>query len=85
MNSDDIIAFVLQNLVDLEKVRGPCSEMCPAFSSDESQAVSIKAEVFSDSEEEYPVRITVPGIKAEPKVSCVSIGWISQIQVSLVL
>jgi hypothetical protein len=84
MNSDNIIAYVvLQNLADLEKIRGLCSEMCPAISYDAYQAVTIKAEVFSDTEEEYPFRIAVPGIKAEPEVSCVSIRWISQIQVTL--
>jgi hypothetical protein len=75
MNSENIIAFVvLQNLTDLEKVRDMCSEMCPASSCDAYQAVAIKAEVFSNAEEEeYPVRITFPGIKAEPEVSCVSV------------
>jgi hypothetical protein len=86
MNSDNIIAFVvLQNLVDLEKVQGLCSKMCPGFCCDAYQAVSIKAEVFSDAEKEYPVRITFPGIKAEPEVSCFSIRGISHIEVSLVL
>jgi hypothetical protein len=86
MDSDNIIEFVLQNLADLEKGQGLCSEMCPASSCDGYQAVAIKAEVFSNAEEEeYPVRITFPRIKAEPEVSCVSIRWISQIQISLVL
>jgi hypothetical protein len=63
---------VLQNIPDLEKVRGLYSEICPASSHEAYQAVSIKAEVFSDAEEEeYPVPITFAGIKAEPKVSCV--------------
>jgi hypothetical protein len=70
MNSDNIIAFiVLQNLMDLEKVRDLCNEMCPASSCDAYQAVTIKAEVFSNAdEEEYPVRITFPEIKAELEV-----------------
>jgi hypothetical protein len=59
--------------------------MCPASSRDRFQAVSIKAEILSDvEEEEYPVRITFPGIKADPEVSCDFIRWISQKQVSLV-
>jgi hypothetical protein len=71
MNSVNIIAFiVLQNLADLEKVRGLCSEMCPVSSCDAYQAITIKAEVSSDAEEECPARITVPEIKAEPEVSC---------------
>jgi hypothetical protein len=87
INSENIVAFVLlQDLTDLEKVRDLHSEMCPASSCDAYQAVTIKTEVFSNAEEEnYPVRITFPGIKAEPEVSCVSVRWISQIQVSLVL
>jgi hypothetical protein len=87
MNDDSIIAFlVLQNIVDLEKVQGLCSETYPASSRDVYQVVSIKAEVFSDAEkEEYPVPITFPGIEAKPEVSCVSVRWISQIWVSLVL
>jgi hypothetical protein len=87
MNSDNIYAFVvLQNLADLEKGQGLCSEICPASSHDAYEAISIKAEVFSDAEgEEYPVPIKFPGIKAEPEVSCISVRWISQVQVSLVL
>jgi hypothetical protein len=87
MNSDNIIAFVvLQNLTDSEKVLSPCSEICPASSHDAYPAVSIKAEVFSDAEEEEdPVPLTCVGIKTEPEVSCVSVRWISQTQVSLVL
>jgi hypothetical protein len=82
MNNDKIIAFVaLQNLANLEKIRGVCSEVYPAFSCDAHQAGTIKAEVFSNAkEEEYPVQITFPGIKAESEVSCVSVTWISQIK-----
>jgi hypothetical protein len=48
------------------------SEICPASSHDAYPALSIKAEVFSDAEEEeYPVPLTYVGIKAEPAVSCV--------------
>jgi hypothetical protein len=65
---------VLQNLGDLEKVHSLCSAICPSSSCDAYQAVSIKAEVFSDTEEEeYPVPIIFPRIKAEPEVSCVSV------------
>jgi hypothetical protein len=70
----------LQNLVDLDKVGGLCSETCQASSRDAYQAVSIKAEVFSDAEEEeYAVPLTFVGIKVEPEVSCVSNRWISHI------
>jgi hypothetical protein len=87
MNNDNIIAFViLQHLADLEKARGLCREIRPASSSDAYQAVSTKAKVFADAEEEeYSAPITFPEIKAEPEVSCISVRWISQIQVSLVL
>ncbi|XP_033609236.1 gastrula zinc finger protein XlCGF49.1-like, partial [Cryptotermes secundus] len=57
------------NPTDLEKVRGLCSEMCPASSHDTYPAFSIKAEVFSDAEvEEYPVPLTFAGIEAEPEI-----------------
>jgi hypothetical protein len=66
---------VLQNMADLEKVGGLFSEICPASSPDAYQAIGIKAEVFSDAEEEeYLVPVTFPGIKAEPEVSCVLLG-----------
>jgi hypothetical protein len=55
------------NLAALEKV-GLCREMCPVSSCHGYQAVTIKAELFSDAEEEeYPGRITFPVIKAEPE------------------
>jgi hypothetical protein len=77
---------VLQNPPNFEKVRGPHSEICPASSHDAYPAVSIKAEEFSDAEEEeYPVPLTFVAIKAEPEVSCGSVRWISQIQVSLII
>jgi hypothetical protein len=87
MNSDNIIScVVLQNLADLEEGQGRCSEICPVSSHDAYEAISIKAEELSDAEEgEYPVPITFPGINAKPEVSCISVRWISQIQVSCVL
>jgi hypothetical protein len=71
---------VLQNLADSEKIQD-LSEICPATSHDAYQAVGIKAEVFSDAEEEeeYPIPETFLGIKVEPEVSCVSVRWISEI------
>jgi hypothetical protein len=65
---------VLQKLTDSENVQGPCTKICPASSHDVYQAISIKAEVLSDVEEEDPVPITFPGIKAEPEVSCFSMS-----------
>jgi hypothetical protein len=71
----NIIALVaLQNLADSEKVQGLCCEICPASSCDIYQAITIKAEVCSEAEEVYPVPITFAGIKAEPEVSCHSVG-----------
>jgi hypothetical protein len=61
--------FALQNPMDLEKVRGLYSEMCPA-SYDAYQAISIKVEVLSGAEEEEdPVQETFPGIKTDPAFS----------------
>jgi hypothetical protein len=66
--------LILQNLADLEEVRGRCSEICPASSHDAYPAVSIKAEVFSDAEEEEcPLPLTFSKIKATPEVSCGSV------------
>jgi hypothetical protein len=64
---------VLQNLPDL------CDKICPSSCcGDAYQAVSIKAEVFSDGdEEEHPVLPSNPEMKAEPEVSFVSVRWIS--------
>jgi hypothetical protein len=60
----------------LEKVRSLHSEIPPA-SHDTYPAVSIKAEVFSDAEEEEcPVPLTFVGIKAEPEVSYVSVSTV---------
>jgi hypothetical protein len=66
---------VLQDLTDLEKVRDPRREICPASSHDAYQAISIKAEKLSDAEdEEDPVPITFPAINLEPEVSYVSVS-----------
>jgi hypothetical protein len=63
----------------LGKVRALHSEVCPASSRDAYPAVSIKAEVFSDAEEEeYPVPLTFVGIKAEPEVSYVSMPMLGR-------
>ncbi|XP_033607406.1 zinc finger protein 782-like [Cryptotermes secundus] len=64
----DMALFVSQNPRDSENVRDLCTEICSAPSHDAYEAISIKAEVLSDGEEEeYPVPVTYPGIKAEPK------------------
>jgi hypothetical protein len=53
-----------------EDVPGTCTETCPASSHDAFHAVNIKVEVVSDvEEEENPVPISFPGIKAEQAVS----------------
>jgi hypothetical protein len=63
--------MVLQNCVNVKReVWGPFGEMYPA-SHDANEAMNIKAEEVSDTEEEEdPVAITFPKIKAEPEVSC---------------
>jgi hypothetical protein len=44
----------------------------------------MEANIFSDAEEEeYPFPVPFRGIKGKPEVSCGSISWISQTQVSL--
>jgi hypothetical protein len=71
----------LQNLADLENIQCLCSEVCPASSHDAYQAISIQSEILSYAEEEYPVPITLSGIKPESKASCVHVRWISQLQI----
>jgi hypothetical protein len=66
--------FVLQDVTDLEILRGLCNEIVTACSHDVSHAISIKTVEFSDAEEvDDPVPISVPGIKDVPEVSCVSV------------
>jgi hypothetical protein len=70
---------VLQNFTDPEKERGPHNEMSPASSHDACKAISVKAEVFSDlEEEEDPDPIKFPGIKAEPEVSYFSVPMLGR-------
>jgi hypothetical protein len=66
--------MVLQNYTDSgNAVPGPCAETC-ITSHDATQTMNIKAEVVSDAEEkEDPLQITVPKMKAEPEVSCMSL------------
>jgi hypothetical protein len=68
---------VLQDLTDLEKVRSPHREICPASTDKAYQAISIKAEKLSDAEDEDdPVPVTFPVINLEPEVSCVSVSML---------
>jgi hypothetical protein len=54
-----------------EDVPGSYAETCPACSNDAFRTISIKFEEVSDvEEEEDPVPISFPGIKAEHEVSC---------------
>jgi hypothetical protein len=55
-----------------EDVPGSCTETCSTSSRDANQAINIKVEEVSDveEEEENPVPISFPGIKAERAVSC---------------
>jgi ferredoxin len=61
--------------MDLEKdVPGLCSETCPASSHEGNGGIRIKTEAVSDMEqEEDPVPMLLPGIKAECEVSCMSV------------
>jgi hypothetical protein len=73
--------FVLQNVTDLEKVRGLCGEIYTASLHDVTHAVSIKTEEFSDAEiVEEPLPITFLLIKAKPEVSCVYVSKLSRFQ-----
>jgi hypothetical protein len=66
---------VLQNYTTLEKdVMGPCGETYPTTFDDAYQAMNIKAEKVSDTEEEEdPVPMTFVEIKAEPEVRYMSL------------
>jgi hypothetical protein len=67
----------LQNPKDSENILGLHSEIYPFSSHDAYPAISIKTEELSGAEEEEgPVPITFPGIKAEPEVSCVSVSML---------
>jgi hypothetical protein len=80
----DAALVVLQNLTDSEKEQGLCNEMSPAASQDAYQAISVKAEVLSDVEEEDPLAVPFPELKAEPEVSCVSVSMINIREISQV-
>jgi hypothetical protein len=67
---------VLQNPTDSENAQSLCTETCPASSHDAYQAITIKAEVLSAVEEEDPLAVPFPEIKAEPEVSCVSVSML---------
>jgi hypothetical protein len=61
----------LQSVPDTEKLRGVCNETCPASSHDAYWTISIKAEVFSDrEEEEHSIPKKFPVIKGEPEENC---------------
>jgi hypothetical protein len=66
--------IVLQNPTSSGmEVWDPCGETNPT-SGDASQAINIKVEELSDAEEEEgPVPITFPEIKAEPEVRRMSL------------
>jgi hypothetical protein len=66
---------VLQNYTNSEKIlEGSYGETDPAC-YDADQAMNIKDEDISDAEEEEdPVPITIPEIKTEPEVSCMSLN-----------
>jgi hypothetical protein len=59
-------------------VQGQCTEICPASSYGAYEAISVKAEVLSDVEEEDPLATAFPEIKAEPEVSNVSVSILGE-------
>jgi hypothetical protein len=74
--------MVLQSFINSENILvGPYGEAYPAC-HDGDQAVNIKAEEVSDTEEEVdPVQITIQEMKAEPEVSCMFL-YVSVRQIS---
>jgi hypothetical protein len=67
--------MVLQNCMDFLKIEpSSISETCPVSSHDGNLFTDIKVEKASDTQEvEDPLLITLPGIKAEHEVSCMSV------------
>jgi hypothetical protein len=62
--------MVLQNCTDfLESLPGSCSETYLTSFHDGNEVMSIKVEAVTE-EEEDPLLITFPGVKAEYEVSC---------------
>ena len=59
----------LQNSVDLgETVSSVCSETCLTVSADRSEASDIKAEEVLHTQEEDPLAVALPAVKADDKV-----------------
>lgn len=67
--------MVLQDCMDFMKVEsGSISETCPSSPDAGNQIISIKVEETSDTQEvEDPLLITLPGIKIECEVNCISV------------
>jgi hypothetical protein len=67
--------MVLQNCIDFLKIEpDSISETCPMSSHDGNQITDIKVEEASDTQEvEDPLLVTLPEIKAEHEVSCMSV------------
>jgi hypothetical protein len=62
--------MVLQNCTDFQRdLPGSCSETCLTSFHDGNEVMSIKVEAVT--EEEDPLLITFPGVKAEHEVSCI--------------
>jgi hypothetical protein len=76
--------WFLQDYTNSENVSVcPYGETYPA-PHDANQAMNIKAEAVSDAEEEEdPVQITFPEIKAEPEVSCAEVLLVFLISISV--
>ena len=70
-----ISVVVLQNRMDLTKGElGPCSETRVMSTHGGNELTGIKVEMVTDiSEEEDEEPTTIPVIKTEPSVSCMSV------------
>jgi hypothetical protein len=67
--------MVLQNCMDFLKIElGSITDTCPMSFHDGNQIADIKVEEASDTQEvEDPLLITLPEIKVEHEVSCMSV------------
>jgi hypothetical protein len=70
---DKDMIFLQNSTIVKKELRGPFGEMYLAF-CDADQAMNIKSEKVSDTEEEEdPMPVTFLEIKADPEVSCMSL------------
>ena len=76
---------VLQNRMDpLKSELGPCGETCVMSTHDGNKLTGINVEKVTDmTEEEDQEPTTIPVIKTEPEVSCMSVVSVTQVSYRL--